>query len=129
VPGIAVLNTGGQQANAAVGVDAVSCAAPGNCAAGGQYATAGYSPTLQPFVVTETKGTWDTAQEVPGIGAVSPSLWAETTFMACPPAGNCTADGYYQDASFEYTGCHPQCWRTFVVNERQGCHCPADDER
>ena len=124
VPGIAALNAGGNLPGAKVSVDAVSCASAGNCAAGGQYTGAinDYFAPVQPFVVTQTNGTWGTAREVPGIELFNNPEWADgsTTLIACPSAGNCTAAGYYQDASFEYSGCQPQCFQTFVVNERHG---------
>jgi len=120
VPGIAALNTGG----AGVSVDAVSCASAGNCAAGGQYAIAnpGSESSLGPFVVTETDGTWGTAQEVPGIQTMTPGIWAETTSMACPSAGNCAAAGYYNNGS-DADSCFtptPGCASVFEVNERHG---------
>ena len=126
VPGIAALNVDSNAPGSNVGVDAVSCASAGNCAAGGQYTSAtgisvnGSAP-LQPFVVAETNGRWGTAREVPGIGAISNNAFADaiTSFMACPSAGNCTAAGTYQDAAFDF-GCDPQCYAVFVVNERHG---------
>src|SRR5216684_937069 len=60
VPGLGVLNRGGN-----AGVSSVSCASPGNCAAGGDY-TSDASGRLQAFVVSETGGSWGTAQEVAG---------------------------------------------------------------
>jgi hypothetical protein len=43
------------------GVDAVSRASPGNCAAGGQYTD---GSGQQAFVISEVNGTWPGAQEV-----------------------------------------------------------------
>ncbi len=102
VPGIAALNVGGNFHGSKVGVDAVTCASAGNCAAGGIY-TSGTTddlyglPPYQPFVVTQTNGRWGTAKEVPGIAAVNEPDWAwgSTTLIACPSAGNCTAAGEY----------------------------------
>ncbi|MGO8959263.1 MAG: hypothetical protein ACLQFR_18130 [Streptosporangiaceae bacterium] len=126
VPGIAALNVGGNLPGGGAGVQSVSCASAGNCAVGGNYASAASDstngfPPLQPFVATETNGTWGAAQEVPGIEAINNIDWAdgETTFIACPSAGNCTAAGTYQDGSYD-SGCDQQCWGTFVVNERHG---------
>jgi hypothetical protein len=124
VPGIAALNVGGYAT-----VDAVTCASAGNCAAGGQYATtARPNPFLEPFVVTETNGSWGAAQEVPGIGPInSPELAnGDTTAIACPSAGNCTAAGDYEAvSSAEYCANSPEgppqgCAGAFVVNERHG---------
>jgi hypothetical protein len=53
VPGTGALNTGD-----AAGVTAVSCPPTGNCAAGGTYASAGYTLT---FVVNENDNRWEKA--------------------------------------------------------------------
>jgi hypothetical protein len=114
VPGIAALNVGSY-----VGLDAISCATAGNCAAAGHYtaASAGYQP-IPAFVVTETNGTWGTAQEVPGFEAFNGALPVTSmTAIACPSAGNCAAVGSYND---EGDDCDPSCQVTFVVNERHG---------
>ncbi len=121
VPGLAALNVGGDAS-----IDAVTCASAGNCAAAGQYAsgtnlTSDVLPPLQPFVVTETNGKWGTAQEVPGIQANTPDLWADATSIACPSAGNCTAAGNYQAGVPESCqGPDDGCSAVFVVNERHG---------
>jgi len=60
VPGLAALNKGGN-----AGVSSVSCASPGNCAAGGDYATNAIGGALA-FVVSEQNGSWGTAQQVAG---------------------------------------------------------------
>ena len=54
VPGTAGLNGGGQ-----AGVNSVSCAAAGKCAAGGYYTDR--HGNAQAFVVVETNGHWGTA--------------------------------------------------------------------
>jgi hypothetical protein len=55
----------------------------------------------QTFVVTQTDGTWGTAEEVPGIGAPS-NQDAAVTSVSCVPSGRCAAGGYWQDPSFRY---------------------------
>jgi hypothetical protein len=121
VPGTAALSVGGDAS-----IDAVTCTSAGNCAAAGNFAsgtsiTSDLLPPLQPFVVTETKGKWGAAQEVPGIQAMTPGLWADTTSIACPSAGNCTAAGNYQDGVPETCqGPVDGCSAVFVVNERHG---------
>jgi len=91
VPGLAALNTGGGAM-----VLSVSCASAGNCSAGGNYATSsGSSPA---FVVSETNGTWSTAQEVPGLAALSPGQRATIFSMSCASPGNCAAGGVYRDS-------------------------------
>src|SRR6185437_6310439 len=59
VPGLAALEAGGEAQ-----VVSVSCASAGNCGAGGFYAGTA-------FVVTEIKGHWGKAIEVPGLGALN----------------------------------------------------------
>src|SRR5712692_9916999 len=53
VPGTGKLNAGGSAY-----VNAVSCAPPGNCAAGGRY---GGSDGIQAFVASEVNGQWRAA--------------------------------------------------------------------
>ena len=48
--------------DAADAVTSISCSSPGNCGAGGYYGA--FQGAQQAFVVSETKGTWGTAQEV-----------------------------------------------------------------
>jgi hypothetical protein len=91
VPGVAVLNAGGDAA-----VTAVACTAPGYCTAGGYYTPAGTPPKpavgiRRTFVATEVKGHWGTAIGVPGTGAGD---LAAVTAVACTSPGNCVAGGY-----------------------------------
>jgi cytochrome c551/c552 len=93
VPGTATLNKGNAQ------TISVSCASPGNCAAGG-----GYTDSLshsQAFVAGEKNGTWQTAEEVPGSGALNKGGSAVITSVSCTSAGNCTAGGAYTSASHQ----------------------------
>jgi hypothetical protein len=76
VPGTAALNRGGSAR-----VSSVSCPAAGTCTVGGFYTDA--AKHGQAFVVTETRGTWGTAKELPGLGALN--------WVSCPTTGNCTA--------------------------------------
>jgi hypothetical protein len=92
VPGTAALNKHG---GAAVG--SVSCASPGNCSAGGWYTDS--SGFLRAFVVSEVNGSWHTAVEVPHATALNRADVAAVTSVSCGAAGNCTAAGYYWDAS------------------------------
>ena len=91
VPGLGELNKG---RNAQV--LSVSCAAPGNCAAGGYYGNrsrflnAGYG---RGFVVSERNGRWGKAIEVPGLAALGGS--SAVTSVSCGAAGNCAAVGFY----------------------------------
>src|SRR5262249_57673652 len=86
VAGSGMLNAGGNGF-----VFAVSCASAGNCAAGGYYAAA--LAIVQAFVVSEQNGTWHTAIEVPGSGALNVGGSAEGRSGSCAPAGNRAARG------------------------------------
>ncbi|HEV2451591.1 MAG TPA: hypothetical protein VGS62_06665 [Streptosporangiaceae bacterium] len=106
VPGITTLN----QSHLAQ-VNAVSCASPGNCAAGGSYQDASF--VNQVFVVDEASGTWGTAKEVPGtaaLNAISPG--ASLTSISCPAAGDCTAGGSYTGSAGDN--------QAYVVDETSG---------
>jgi hypothetical protein len=90
VPGSGMLNKGG-----AASVNSVSCASAGNCAAGGYYEHS--SVNLQAFVVSERNGTWGTARQVPGSGALNAGGSARVESVSCASAGNCAAGGTYTD--------------------------------
>jgi hypothetical protein len=92
VPGSAALNAGGS-----ANVASVSCQSAGNCAAGGEYLDS--SSHQQAFVVSENNGTWGTAIEVPGSGALNTGGFAEIAWMSCTSAGYCVAAGGYTDSS------------------------------
>jgi hypothetical protein len=82
-----VLNAGGLAA-----VSSVSCAAPGDCSAGGYYNGGGFQ---QAFVITQTNGTWGTAKKVPGTGRLNRNGLAAVSSVSCAAAGDCSAGGYY----------------------------------
>jgi hypothetical protein len=103
VPGTAALNTVGRAKLASV-----SCASAGNCSAGGDYTT---SSGLEVFVVSETSGTWGTAEEVPGTAELNQGGAAQISSVSCASAGNCSAGGYYTAARW---------YRAFVVSEAGG---------
>jgi hypothetical protein len=97
IPGVGKLNVGGY-----AWVDAVSCPSAGNCGAGGAYQTPVPQGTpigqdSQAFVVSESKGRWSKAEEVPGMQAVSPPPFQVNYVrsMSCRSAGNCTAAGVW----------------------------------
>jgi hypothetical protein len=104
VPGTAALDDGGD-----AGVQSVSCGAAGNCSAGGFYENA--SGHVEAFVVNETGGKWGTAAEVPGIAAINTGEDAGTDSVSCASAGNCSAGGFYEQASGR---------QVFVVSETGG---------
>jgi hypothetical protein len=77
VPGLAASNT-------ISGVNSVSCAAPGNCTAGGFYVRPP-GTGVKAFAVIQRKGTWGTARPIPGMG--------EIDVLSCATTRNCTAGG------------------------------------
>jgi hypothetical protein len=100
VPGAGALNHNG------AAINSVSCASAGNCSAGGHYQNGSFH--LQAFVISEVGGTWQRAEEVPGTAALnlgtpagvpSSPYGAEVNSVSCGSAGNCSAGGYYDDAS------------------------------
>jgi ABC-type phosphate transport system substrate-binding protein len=105
VPGTAALNAHGYAR-----ITSVSCPTPGNCSAGGWYEDA--SGDRQAFVVSETGGVWGTAIEVPGTAALNAAGYAGITSVSCASAGNCSAGGWYTDASSND--------QAFVVSETGG---------
>ena len=114
VPGIAALNTGDAVINS------VSCGSVGNCSAGGSYTDgAGHS---QAFVVNEANGTWGTAQEIPGSGALNSAGAAEAGSLSCGSAGNCAVVGTYSSHASSNAHCPVQtgCHLVFVADEANG---------
>jgi hypothetical protein len=106
VPGSGALNVGGFAA-----IKSVSCGAPGNCAAGGYYASDNIAriPVTQPFVVSEVNGRWGPAKQVHRTETLNAGGDAAVESVSCTAAGTCTAGG-------EYTSSAPAT-QAFVVNE------------
>jgi hypothetical protein len=109
VPGTKALNQGGRAT-----IASISCVSPGNCSAGGTYASAmgTLKPVTQALVVTETGGRWGTAREVPGTAALNTGGTARVVSISCSAAGDCAAGGFYTDASGNA--------QAFVVTETGG---------
>jgi cytochrome c551/c552 len=105
VPGTAALNQGGNAQ-----VLSVSCGSAGNCSAGGYYHDG--SGAGQAFVVSETNGTWGTAEQVPGTATLAPGGNAAVTSVSCARAGYCSAGGNYADSS--------GLRQVFVASEKDG---------
>ena len=109
LPGSAALNVGG-----AAYLYGFACASAGNCSLGGSYKDAGGA--AQALVDNEVGGTWQLAQQVPGISALDAgagsTFGSETTWVSCPSPGNCTAGGHYADT--------PTTHQAFVVDEIGG---------
>src|SRR5215469_17819850 len=81
MPGTAKLNNGGDFA-AALPAN-VSCGAPGDCATGGFYNS---TKGTEAFVVSEKRGVWGKAEEVPGSAAVNIGAIASVSAVSCPSA-------------------------------------------
>jgi D-alanine-D-alanine ligase-like ATP-grasp enzyme len=94
VPGTAALNAGGFAA-----IHEMSCASAGNCSAGGEYVDS--SSHRQVFVVSQVRGRWDKAEEVPGTATLNAGGEAFLQSVSCASAGNCSAGGSYTDSSFQ----------------------------
>lgn len=112
IPGIASLETGGNsQADGGI-----SCAAAGNCAAGGYYLTK--SDQTVAFVVDESNGTWGQAHDVTGVASPGSSAYSDVSSISCAAAGNCTAVGdYFPNSQSPFLG--------FIVSETDGTWGPA----
>ena len=102
VPGTATLNAGGDAE-----VTSISCAAPGECAAGGSYSDSARNGHA--FVVSQTNGIWSKATEVPGTAALNTGGEARLMSISCPAAGECGAGGFYAEGSGKF--------QAFVVGE------------
>ena len=118
---IKVPNTGTLSGGGGSRVLSVSCAAAGDCAAGGYYSYYTGSGRLaaglrfyhrQAFVVTERDGSWGNAIEVPGTADLNSGWHAEVNSISCAAPGDCAAGGYYRDSHGRYQG--------FVVDETNG---------
>jgi hypothetical protein len=109
LPGLGALNTNGN-----AGVESLSCASAGNCAASGHYYTPGSPASLQHgFVASERDGRWSDAIQVPGLAALNTGGNADAPAVSCASAGNCVAVGYYSTAD-------PLGEHGFVTVERNG---------
>jgi hypothetical protein len=80
-----------------ISIGTLSCPSPGSCGAGGVYQDA--AGKFQAFVVSERKGRWGQAREVPGTAALNTRGQAAVSSVSCPSPGNCGAGGFYQGRS------------------------------
>ena len=91
VTGLSALATAGM-ASATV----VSCASPGNCAVGGDYATGtSASPVTNGWVANLFGGAWKKVTKVGGVTAANLAV----TAVSCFGPSNCAAAGIYQPAT------------------------------
>jgi len=91
-PGTATMNVGG-----GANLNDVSCSAPGDCDAVGFYANTANS--VQAFYVDEVSGTWGSASEIPGTGALNADGAADAITTSCSSYGSCSIGGFYADAT------------------------------
>ncbi len=105
VPGLAALNSDG-----GASTSSISCAAPGDCTAVGYYEND--SGDTQPFVASQTAGTWGDAQQVRGLATLDTGDEAELSSVSCAAAGDCTAGGELEQSSGAY--------QAFVVTQASG---------
>jgi hypothetical protein len=71
----------------------LSCAAPGDCSAGGSYE--GYDHAGHAFVIGQAGGTWGTAEQVPGILALDQDGSSGLAALSCAAPGYCSASGFF----------------------------------
>jgi hypothetical protein len=67
----------------------------------------------QAFVVSQAKGIWGTAQEVPGTAALNQDGLAVINAVSCGAPGYCSAGGHYTQSLGGNFGSE----QAFVVNE------------
>jgi hypothetical protein len=67
------------------------------------------------FVVSEARGVWGTAEEVPGTAALNTAWDAQVYSVSCARDGYCAVGGSYQASPEESPSDYP-----FVANERNG---------
>jgi hypothetical protein len=99
IPGLAALAAGGSDT-----VNEVSCGAPGDCAATGTYYTGVGADPIEPFLATETRGTWGKATEGPSYGTTQ--IAGDVT---CRGPGDCVLFDTSASAA-----------ASFVVEEKNG---------
>jgi hypothetical protein len=105
LPGMSGINHGG-----VAGLDALSCASPGNCAAGGSYRPSTVSTHSQAWLAVQKSGHWGNAFEA--AGSLNAGGGAQLTAASCPAAGACVAGGYYENAAGRL--------ELFLISQHQG---------
>lgn len=104
-----VPNSGALATDGRATVNVISCPSAGNCVAGGTYVDSGFHN--QSFVVNETNGSWDAAEEVPGTSALNSGGSSQVESVSCASTGNCVAGGFYADKTDQ---------QPFVIDEING---------
>jgi hypothetical protein len=105
VPGSGGLNKGHNAQ-----VTAISCPSAGNCAVGGYYTNSSAHGEL--FLISQSKGSWGKAKEIPGLAALTKGSTAQIYSISCSSAGNCSGGGYGENSSFREIA--------FIVSEARG---------
>ena len=90
----------------------ISCAASGDCSAGGTYGAGSHE---RAFVVNEVDGTWGDPMMIPGLASLSQGNFTSVTAVSCGSSGNCGAIG-----SFNGHGGYVQVFATNEVNGQWG---------
>ena len=107
IPGLAALaGSGGWAA-----ITSVACPASGYCVAVGSYG----NTATHAFVAQETRGTWHSATQVPGLAALDTAGVGSANHVSCPSIGNCTVAGDYGTGSAGNPVMHE-----FVASEANG---------
>jgi hypothetical protein len=106
-PGTAALDTG----TAGASTSGVSCGGVGNCSVAGYYNNEANDEEV--FVLSENKGVWGTAEEIPNTNKLNTGAKATVGSISCPTTNACTLGGQYTvgaNAAIE----------AFVVRETKG---------
>ncbi len=90
IPHLGRLNKGAEVAEFSV-----SCGAAGNCVAAGDYLD-NEEGQFHGFVVSQAKGAWDQAMQLPGFKALK-ARFSHIGGISCPSPGHCAAIGSYRD--------------------------------
>jgi hypothetical protein len=81
-------------------VNALSCAAPGDCVVGGYYQAGSALGDDQAFIVVENGGKWGNAEIVPGVTTLEGSDGSSLGGLSCTAPGDCAASGYAGNDAF-----------------------------
>ena len=94
-------------------IDSISCAATGECAAGGYFHDGGRKGA---FLVDEVSGSWRRAITVEGTARLGRAIGARVLSISCVSVGNCTSGGYfsYRARRFQFRA------RPFIATETNG---------
>jgi hypothetical protein len=103
LPGFSRLNVGDSEFRS------LSCGAPGNCSAVGQYQQK--SGVTRAYIASESKGVWGPAFNVPGLKKLNGGHMSSLTTISCASRDSCSAGGYYGNGDHQ---------NAFIVDEKGG---------